>query len=508
MDIYSSGLTLLTLGVRIPRWTAAAIDGVLMIAGAIYVVFYSSSSFIYLFEAYLIFLGVPMAAWCGVFLADLLLRRRDYHEPSLYTSSGIYGRVRLSAVLFLALGTAVGWGLVIVTTGQSKGLTWLGYLMDGVTVNGHTYVDLGGTGGPWAYANLGVPVALAVGFVGYLVFGFVGVRRRSATDSGPVSGTWSRSGTIGSVVHRTGRHPVSEPPRRARRRWWCRHRGRCGRRCRRAEASSRTRIESTMGGVAERPPGGAGTAVEQRVAGEDAAQVGREQADRAGRVAGCVQHGQRRPGHRDARAVGQVDVPQEVGVRELPQRPLVGVQQDRRGHGLAQGRRDAHVVVVAVGAHDRGHAATADHVEDRLDGVRGVDHHARLVVTDHPDVVVDVEGLPSRLNVPLVTPWSTRRRSREDHHAAQHVAVVHLLERRLHVAEPDLLGDERVEVEPSLLVEVETSIGKSREGRQSPYQLDFSAPPRPKTSISGMSGTLMSGVGTPTRTTVPARSRA
>jgi hypothetical protein len=78
----------------------------------------------------------------------------------------------------MALGTAVGWGLVIVTTGQSKGLTWLGYLMDGVTVNGHTYLDLGGTDGPWAYANLGVPIALAIGFVGYLLFGTVGVRRQ------------------------------------------------------------------------------------------------------------------------------------------------------------------------------------------------------------------------------------------------------------------------------------------------------------------------------------------
>jgi nucleobase:cation symporter-1, NCS1 family len=178
MDIYSSGLTLLTLGLRIPRWSAAALDGVLMIAGAIYIVFISSASFIYLFEAYLIFLGVPMAAWCGVFLADLLVRRSDYHEPSLYTSRGIYGAFGLSAVLFMVIGTAVGWGLVIVTTGQDKGLTWLGYLMDGVTINGHTYADLGGTDGPWAFANLGVPIALAIGFVGYLLFGFLGVRRQ------------------------------------------------------------------------------------------------------------------------------------------------------------------------------------------------------------------------------------------------------------------------------------------------------------------------------------------
>ena len=82
MDIYSSGLTLLTLGLPAPRWVAAAIDGVLMILGAIYIVWISGSDFIYVFEGFLITLGVPMAAWCGVFLADLLLRRRDYDEAA------------------------------------------------------------------------------------------------------------------------------------------------------------------------------------------------------------------------------------------------------------------------------------------------------------------------------------------------------------------------------------------------------------------------------------------
>jgi len=33
LDIYSSGLALLTIGLRVPRWTAAAIDGVIMILG-------------------------------------------------------------------------------------------------------------------------------------------------------------------------------------------------------------------------------------------------------------------------------------------------------------------------------------------------------------------------------------------------------------------------------------------------------------------------------------------
>src|SRR3954454_10683871 len=51
-----------------------------------------------------------------------------------------------------------------------------------------------------------------------------------------------------------------------------------------------------------------------------------------------------------------------------------------------------------------------------------------------------------------------------------------------------------------------TSIGKSRDGRQSPYQLELTDPPRPKTSING-SSRVMSGVGTPTSTTRPAKSR-
>jgi purine-cytosine permease-like protein len=170
MDIYSSGLTLLTLGLPTPRWVAAAIDGVLMIVGATYILFYATSDFITIFEAFLIILGVPMAAWCGVFLADLMLRRRDYDEASLFTGSGVYGRFRLSAVLFLVVGTFVGWGLVIDTTGAGKHLGWLGYFLGSF--------GLGGKDGAWAYANLGVPVALAIGFVGYLIFGFAGVRRQ------------------------------------------------------------------------------------------------------------------------------------------------------------------------------------------------------------------------------------------------------------------------------------------------------------------------------------------
>jgi NCS1 family nucleobase:cation symporter-1 len=172
LDIYSSGLTLLTLGLRTPRWVAAAIDGVLMVLGTIYIV-WVADDFLGLFMAFLIILGVPMAAWCGIFLADLLLRHRDYDEAKLFDRSRDgYGSVNPVAVLLMAVATLVGWGLVIDTTGAGKGLSWLGFLLGPV--------GLGGREGAWAYANLGVPVALAIGFAGYLVTQGARVRRQES----------------------------------------------------------------------------------------------------------------------------------------------------------------------------------------------------------------------------------------------------------------------------------------------------------------------------------------
>src|SRR5215470_2093841 len=93
LDIYSSGLALLTLGVRVPRYVAALIDGTIMTLGAIYVVFVAHN-FVVQFEGFLITLGVPIAAWCGIMLADIMLRHRDYSDRDLYNPRGRYGNIR------------------------------------------------------------------------------------------------------------------------------------------------------------------------------------------------------------------------------------------------------------------------------------------------------------------------------------------------------------------------------------------------------------------------------
>ena len=171
LDIYSSGLALLTLGLKIPRWTAAGIDGVIMILGTIYIVWFAGN-FIGPFEGFLITLGVPIAAWCGVFLADLLLRKRDYAETDLYNPRGRYGMISWIAVGTTIVATFLGWGLV--TNSFADWLHWQGYLLD--------LLGLGPKdNGPWTYANLGVFVALAVGFLGQFVLGRSKVARQEST---------------------------------------------------------------------------------------------------------------------------------------------------------------------------------------------------------------------------------------------------------------------------------------------------------------------------------------
>jgi len=169
LDIYSSGLALLTLGVRVPRYVAALIDGTVMTLGTIYVVFFTTN-FIGQFQGFLITLGVPIAAWCGVMLADIALRRRNYAEPELFTTRGRYGDIRWLPVLTVVVATGIGWGLV--TNGLASWLTWQGYLLGPL--------GLGGKNGAWAFANLGVLIALALGFVVTFAFSRSAVRAEEA----------------------------------------------------------------------------------------------------------------------------------------------------------------------------------------------------------------------------------------------------------------------------------------------------------------------------------------
>lgn len=162
--IYSSGLTLLSLGIRVPRPAAAAVDGTILTLGTIWVVFFAQS-FIGPFQSFLITLGVPIAAWAGILIADILTRRRDYDEAALFDANGRYGAFDWTSIATMVLLSVIGWGLVVNNYAEDAPWNnWQGYLLEplglGTWVADGAYWD-----GPWAYSNLGVLFALVFGFL-------------------------------------------------------------------------------------------------------------------------------------------------------------------------------------------------------------------------------------------------------------------------------------------------------------------------------------------------------
>jgi len=155
LDLYSSGMTLISIGLPVKRHIAASIDSVLMLIGTIYFV-WVADDFFFPFQGLLITLGVPVATWSAIFVTDVLIRK-SYDEADLYRTDGRYGSWNLGSVSVMAVGTVVGWGFV--TNSFAGWLSWQGYFL-GV---------LGGKDGSWAFANLGIFFALIIGFVGYFL---------------------------------------------------------------------------------------------------------------------------------------------------------------------------------------------------------------------------------------------------------------------------------------------------------------------------------------------------
>jgi nucleobase:cation symporter-1, NCS1 family len=126
MSSYSGGLNLLTLGLRVARYKSIVVDSVLLVAGSVYILFFSPSFFAP-FEGFLVTVGVALAAWAAIFLVDMwMLRRNGYLEPDLYDRRGRYGTVNWAGVSSLVIATAAGWGLV---TSTSPAFSWAGYLL-------------------------------------------------------------------------------------------------------------------------------------------------------------------------------------------------------------------------------------------------------------------------------------------------------------------------------------------------------------------------------------------
>ena len=165
LNLYSSGLTLVSIGIPVKRHTAAAIDGLIMTIGVIYLVWFASDFFVP-FQGFLITLGVPVAVWSAIFVADVLMRK-GYAEDELFDPKGRYGSWNLKSIGLVLFGAIIGWGFV--TNSLAGWLSWQGYLLG----------PLGGREGSWAYANLGVLFALAIGFIGHILLSKNRIKKES-----------------------------------------------------------------------------------------------------------------------------------------------------------------------------------------------------------------------------------------------------------------------------------------------------------------------------------------
>lgn len=170
LNLYSSGLALVSMGVPVKRYQAAIIDAIIMFGGAIYIV-WVSDNFFYPFQGFLITLGVPVAVWSSIFVADVLIRKKAFSERDLFDSKGMYGSVNKGSIALMLGGSILGWGFV--TNNFAPWLEWQGYFLD----------LIGGKDGPWAYSNIGVIFALLFGFFGHVVLATRNIRAQESSLS-------------------------------------------------------------------------------------------------------------------------------------------------------------------------------------------------------------------------------------------------------------------------------------------------------------------------------------
>ena len=168
LDLYSSGIALVALGVPIKRHQAAFIDGIIMTLGTIYFVWIADNFFLP-FQGFLITLGVPIAAWSGIWVADILIRKKGYSEQDLFNSAGRYGSINWKSISILVVASFIGFGFV--TNSFATGLEWQGYFLN----------LFGGKSGTWAAANIGVILALILGFLGHITFGRKEILRQESS---------------------------------------------------------------------------------------------------------------------------------------------------------------------------------------------------------------------------------------------------------------------------------------------------------------------------------------
>ncbi|WIB15491.1 cytosine permease [Curtobacterium sp. MCPF17_050] len=157
LSVYSASLTTLTLGVKVPRVWAVAVDVVITTLGAMYFMLVADG-FYAPFITFISVLAVPITAWLGVFIADML--RRTWYDPEALLDLRRGGRYWYAGGV--AWPAVIAWVVAIV----------VGFLFTNVQVGDADPVFVGAFSDTWIGANgLGWVVTFIVAAAVYLLTG-------------------------------------------------------------------------------------------------------------------------------------------------------------------------------------------------------------------------------------------------------------------------------------------------------------------------------------------------
>ncbi len=165
ISIYSGGFALQATGVAMRRSASVVVVGAALAAAAIFLAV-SVGDFALLLRDVATTLAVPVAAWVGIFGAEMMIRNRPFDSKALLSRGGVYPDLRWTNLVTLVVVSIVGFGLTTASVGW---LSWQGYLFP--------LLDVAGTS-ELAASDLGVLVALLLGLLVPIIGGIPAIRRQ------------------------------------------------------------------------------------------------------------------------------------------------------------------------------------------------------------------------------------------------------------------------------------------------------------------------------------------
>lgn len=165
LTIYSGGFALQALGIRARRSGTTVIAGALVLAAAFALLLLVTDAQ-GLIRDVATTIAVPIAAWAGIFGAEIMIRRRRFDSAALLRRGGVYPAVRWVNLVGLVAISAIGFGF---TSAALPGLDWQGYLFPFLGLSG---------GDPLLSSDVGVLGALVLGILVPLVSAVPAIRRQ------------------------------------------------------------------------------------------------------------------------------------------------------------------------------------------------------------------------------------------------------------------------------------------------------------------------------------------